>query len=164
MEMVVFLLVAAVAVVTAMMVMLHRNPVIQALFLVGNLLCIAIFYLLLGAQFLAAIQVIVYAGAIMVLILFVIMLLNLRREGIGVRAGAFQRTVASLAAAAFLLLVSRAILAIPAYPPAALPASFGSVEFIGRWLYSDYFYPFEAISLVLLVAMAGAVVLAKRRL
>lgn len=163
METLLFIVIAVAAVATALVVMLHKNPVIGGLFLVGNLLCIAVLYLLLHAQFLAAIQVIVYAGAIMVLILFVIMLLNLRREAEGIRAGTGQRFLAGLAGAAFLAIVGRAILTLG--PGAAgVPASYGTVEYVGRYLYGDFFYPFEVLSFVLLAAMTGAVVLAKRRL
>ena len=111
MEVLVFMVVATVAVVSAMVVLLHKNPVIGALFLVTNLVCIAVLYLLLDAQFLAAIQVIVYAGAIMVLILFVIMLLSLKREE-GIHAGSAQRFLGALAATGFVALIVRGILPI----------------------------------------------------
>ena len=163
MQILIFSIIAFVAVVGALVVLLHRNPVIGALFLVTNLMCIAALYIMLDAQFLAAIQIIVYAGAIMVLIIFVIMLLNLRRETMAVLGGRAQRTLAGLAALVFLAIVAKAILPLPdqARPVAS---TFGSVEMIGRSLYNDYFLPFELISLVLLAAMAGAVVLAKKRL
>jgi NADH-quinone oxidoreductase subunit J len=162
MEVLVFMVVATVAVVSAMVVLLHKNPVIGALFLVTNLVCIAVLYLLLDAQFLAAIQVIVYAGAIMVLILFVIMLLSLKREE-GIHAGSAQRFFGALAATGFVALIVRGILPI-SWRVASVRSDFGTAEFIGRRLFSQYFYPFEMISLVLLVAMAGAVVLAKKKL
>jgi len=162
MEVLVFMVVATVAVVSAMVVLLHKNPVIGALFLVTNLVCIAVLYLLLDAQFLAAIQVIVYAGAIMVLILFVIMLLSLKREE-GIHAGSAQRFLGALAATGFVALIVRGILPI-SWRVASVRSDFGTAEFIGRRLFSQYFYPFEMISLVLLVAMAGAVVLAKKKL
>ena len=162
MEVLVFMVVATVAVVSAMVVLLHKNPIIGALFLVTNLICIAVLYLLLDAQFLAAIQVIVYAGAIMVLIVFVIMLLSLRREE-GIRAGSAQRALASLGAVAFVLLIVRGILPI-SWRVASVRTDFGTAEYVGRRLFTDYYYPFEMISLVLLVAMAGAVVLAKKKL
>src|SRR5438093_5660529 len=163
MEPVLFAAIATAAVITALVVLLHRNPVIGALFLVTNLMCVALLYLMLDAQFLAAIQVIVYAGAIMVLIIFVIMLLNLRREAVGVRAGSMQKLIGALAAAGFLALVAKGVLPM-VEPPASVPSSYGSVEYVGHHLFGEFFYPFEVISLVLLVAMAGAVVLAKRRL
>ena len=145
-----------------MVVLLHRNPVIGALFLVTNLVCIAVLYLLLDAQFLAAIQIIVYAGAIMVLIVFVIMLLSLKREE-GIKAGSAQRFIAGLAATAFVALIVRGILPV-SWRVATIRSDFGSAEYVGRRLFGTYFYPFEMISLVLLVAMAGAVVLAKKKL
>src|SRR5262245_32447837 len=162
MEILIFMIVATVAVISAMAVLLHKNPVIGALFLVTNLVCISVLYLLLDAQFLAAIQVIVYAGAIMVLILFVIMLLNLKREE-GIKAGTAQRMIGTLAAASFVLLVVRGILPI-SWRVASIRSDFGTAEYVGRRLFSEYFYPFEMISLVLLVAMAGAVVLAKKKI
>src|SRR5262245_52146497 len=111
MEVLIFMVVATIAIVSAMAVLLHKNPVIGALFLVPNLICIAILYLLLDAQFLAAIQVIVYAGAIMVLIVFVIMLLNLRREE-GIKAGSAQRFLGLAGAIAFVLMIVQGILPI----------------------------------------------------
>src|SRR5437867_2831371 len=116
MELILFSVIAAAAVVTALVVLLHRNPVIGALFLVTNLMCVAVLYLMLDAQFLAAIQVIVYAGAIMVLIIFVIMLLNLRREAIGVKAGSMQKLIGGLAAIGFLALVAKGVLPLPEHP------------------------------------------------
>lgn len=163
MELFVFTLTAIVAIVAALVVLVHRNPVIGAFFLVTNLICIAVLFLLLSAPFLAAIQVIVYAGAIMVLILFVIMLLNLRHEKAGIRAGAIQKWLGGIAAASFLVLVAKAVLTIPARA-AVLPRAFGSAEQFGGRLFAEYYYPFEAVSLILLAAMAGAVVLAKKRL
>src|SRR5262245_61900418 len=162
MEILIFMIVATVAVISAMVVLLHKNPVIGALFLVTNLVCIAVLYLTLDAQFLAAIQVIVYAGAIMVLILFVVMLLNLRREE-GIHAGSAQRSIATIAAAAFVMLLVLGLLPL-SRRAATVRADFGTAEYVGRRLFSDYAYPFEMISLVLLVAMAGAVVLAKKKL
>jgi NADH-quinone oxidoreductase subunit J len=161
-EVLIFMIVATVAVVSAMVVLLHKNPVIGALFLVTNLISIAVLYLLLDAQFLAAIQVIVYAGAIMVLFLFVIMLLNLKREE-GIQAGSAQRFIGTLAAVAFTALIVRGIIPV-SWRVASVRGDFGTAEYVGRRLFGLYFYPFEMISLVLLVAMAGAVVLAKKKL
>jgi NADH-quinone oxidoreductase subunit J len=158
-----FALFAIVAVIGALVVLLHRNPVIGALFLVTNLICVAGLYLLLDAQFLAAIQVIVYAGAIMVLIVFVIMLLNLRREATGISGGGVQKFLAALGGAGFILLIARAVVPLTG-AARAVSASYGSVEHVGKGLFRDYFYPFELISLILLVAMAGAVALAKKKL
>ena len=151
-------------VATALVVVLHRNPVICALALAANLLAIAAAYLLLSAQFIALLQVIVYAGAIMVLILFVIMLLNLREELRGRHeAGPVQRWVAPVLAGLLALALWRGFGGVPTDLPPVSP-SFGTVAFVGRDLFRTFFYPFEAISLLLVAAMIGAVLLAKRRL
>jgi NADH-quinone oxidoreductase subunit J len=164
MEAILFPAVAAVAVISALVVLAHRNPVIGALFLVANLMCVAILFLFLSAPFLAAIQVIVYAGAIMVLIVFVIMLLNLSREKQGLASGgSVQKLLGSIAVSAFVLLVARAALFLP-MASGVTSRSFGTVEFVGHRLFADFFYPFEFVSLILLAAMAGAVVLAKKKL
>jgi NADH-quinone oxidoreductase subunit J len=159
-----FIVVALLATITALVVLVHRNPVIGALFLVGNLMCVAVLFLMLGAPFLSAIQVIVYAGAIMVLIVFVIMLLNLRREtGRALAAGVVPKVLGIAGAAGFVALVARAAWHLPE-GVASLPPRFGSPELVGLALFARYFYPFEVVSVILLAAMAGAVVLAKRRL
>ena len=164
MDLMVFVVTAIIAVVAALVVLLHKNPVIGALFLVTNLLSIAVLYLLLDAQFLSAIQVIVYAGAIMVLILFVVMLLNLRREQVGIAlGGTVGKTLAAFASVSFVLMVARAAAGVPRGAE-KLQKGFGSVEYISAKLFDEYYYPFEAVSLVLLVAMAGAIVLAKKRI
>ena len=152
------------AVASALIVVLHRNPVRSAIALAFNLISIAGFYLLLHGQFIALVQVIVYAGAILVLILFVIMLLNLREEQLPHPSGTFQRPLALLLCAAFVAAVGRAIWAgAPKAFPEADPG-FGNVAFVGRALFSTFWYPFEVVSLLLVVAMVGAVLLAKRRL
>ena len=108
-EMVAFLLTAAIALVSALYVILHRNPVVNAVALIVNLACIAVFFAQLRAPFLAAIQVIVYAGAIMVVFLFVIMLLDLRTELQEPRGGNFQRWMATAAGMALLGLLALAL-------------------------------------------------------
>jgi len=120
--------------------------------------------MLLGAQFVGLLQIIVYAGAIMVLILFVIMLLNLAEEARPHPAGTFQRFLAPLTTVVFAGVIGRALWRST---PAAFPApakGFGTADAVGRALFTSYYYPFEAISLLLLVAMVGAVLLSKRRL
>ncbi len=154
-------LAAVAALVGAVVAVSHRNTVVGALFLVLNLLAIAVFFVLLEAPFIAAIQVIVYAGAIMVLFLFIIMLLDLRHED-PLRGGWLQRLLAGAAGALFLALVARGTMggAIPG--SAAAPPGFGSPEHLAAALFSTYLVPFEVISVLLLVAMVGAVVLARR--
>ena len=165
METLAFIVLATLALFSAATVVWHRNTVVCALALAFNLLSIAGFYLLLGAQFLALLQVIVYAGAIMVLILFVIMLLNLPEEAQRRGSGLFQRTLAPLfalgVAAILAWATARSSDGLAFGPP---PSDFGTVNVLGGDLFTRFFYPFEAISLLLVVAMIGAVLLAKRRL
>jgi NADH:ubiquinone oxidoreductase subunit 6 (subunit J) len=108
--------------------------------------------------------VLVYAGAIMVLIVFVIMLLNLREELKAHPAGTFQKWLAPLSAAAFAAILIRAIWASGPSSFGAKPEAYGYASTVGRSLFSTFFFPFEAISLLLVAAMVGAVVLAKRNL
>jgi NADH-quinone oxidoreductase subunit J len=166
MELFAFIVLAVLAIVSAAVVILHRNQVVAALALAGNLIAIAGFYLVLQAQFLALLQVIVYAGAIMVLILFVLMLLNLPEESRRARdPGRFQAGLGVVLAAAFVAVMGWAVFrAAPAEPFPAPSETFGTVASVGMSLFREYFYAFEAISLLLVVAMVGAVVLAKRRI
>ena len=160
-----FVLLAVVAIVSALVVVFHRSPVISALSLAFNLVAIAGFYFLLNAQFIALLQVIVYAGAIMVLILFVLMLLNVHDERHFGRSGLVQSYLGPLLAVGCAAILASAALApagASAFPPAA--EGFGTVGTLGQELFRHFFYPFEAISLLLIVAMIGAVLLAKRRL
>jgi len=170
-ELLVFVLASAAALVAGATVLVHRNPLICALALVANLLSVAVLFVALGAQFVATLQVILYAGAIMVLIVFVIMLLGLPRE-----AQAMQRVsragtvVALIGGVALLAAILRAIAAIRAAAPGGIAAAagagagFGTARWVARSLFSTYYYPFEVISLVLVAAMAGAILLAKRDL
>jgi NADH-quinone oxidoreductase subunit J len=139
---------------------------ISILFLIVNLFCISLFYLMLNAQFLAALQVIVYAGAIMVLFVFVVMLLNLRsEEGLRLVKGP-QRLGALVLGGAFVVLMFHAIrnrADRPYLEASRFILSFGSPRALGDLLFSRYLFAFEAASLLLLAAMVGAVVLAKRR-
>jgi NADH-quinone oxidoreductase subunit J len=165
MELVAFVILTTLAFVSALVVIRHRNKVVAALSLAANLVSIAGFYLLINAQFLALLQVIVYAGAIMVLILFVIMLLNLPDEARKPGAGGVQATLGVLLAVAFVVILGLALHNATdgsSFPAAA--GDFGTVESVGVALFTQFFYAFEAISLLLVVAMIGAVLLAKRRL
>ena len=159
-----YVVLAVLAVVSAVVVVWHRNPVVSALALAFNLVAIAGFYLVMDAQFLALLQVIVYAGAIMVLILFVIMLLNLRQEMRGRDSGLFQRVLGPMLAVSLGLLLVRVLWTSVTSAFAPPSPEFGTVASVGRELFGTFFYPFEAISLLLVAAMVGAVLLAKRRL
>jgi len=164
MELVVFVLASAAALVAAGTVIVHRNPVICALALVANLLSVAVLFVALGAQFVAALQVIVYAGAIMVLIIFVIMLLGLPRESKLLQATGGPVAVAAVVAGAALLAAIMAGIRSIHGAPAAASADFGTAAWVARALFTTWFYPFELISLVIIAAMAGAILLAKREL
>ena len=164
MELAAFVVLTALAFVSGVVVVTHRNQIVAALSLAANLVAIAGFYLLLQAQFLALLQVIVYAGAIMVLLLFVIMLLNLPDEARRHSGGRVQATLSVLLALAFAALLGFGLLRGGARGFGGASATFGTVESVGQALFTRFFYAFEAISLLLVVAMIGAVLLAKRRL
>jgi NADH-quinone oxidoreductase subunit J len=164
MHTVAFWVLSALAVVSALVVLFHPNQILAALALAFNLVSIAGFFFLLDAQFIGFLQVIVYAGAIMVLILFVLMLLNVRDEQALGLSGPVQRWVGLLLALGFVAIVVAALGGTgQARFPRASP-EFGTVHALGVELFTRFFYPFEAVSLLLVVAMIGAVLLAKRRL
>ena len=148
MELLAFWILAVLALLSASVVVFHRNPVVCALGLALNLASIAGFYMLLNAQFLALLQVIVYAGAIMVLVLFVIMLLNLQDEEEIRGPGFFQKYLGLALAIGFAGLVSRAFLkGTPVTLPVA-SAEFGTISALGHELFREFFYAFEVISLL----------------
>ncbi|MDT7924554.1 MAG: NADH-quinone oxidoreductase subunit J [Chlorobiota bacterium] len=161
-----FLLFGAGAIGTALAVISRRNPVASALWMVAYFLTLAGIYLTLQAQFIAVIQVLIYAGAIMVLMVFVIMLLNLGNPE-QLRERFNPRVVLATALGALLVLqllvyfVSRPTGFRQLSPEAA---RLGTTEAIGSVLFTDYLFPFEAVSLLLLSAVVGAVILAKRKL
>ncbi|GKS57073.1 NADH dehydrogenase subunit J [Nitrospira sp.] len=159
----VFFYLATVIAVTAVLVVLLRNPIYSALSLLVLFFHVAGLYVTLHAEFLAAVQILVYAGAILVLYLFVVMLLNLKAE---------DRYHNQLPVAAFLGLMALTeviLLVLHRGSPVASTEEFavsstGNTESIGEVLYSQYLFPFEIASLVLLVAMIGAIILAKKDL
>jgi len=161
-----FIFLTLTAIATAIGMLVSRSAVYAALFLVLNFATVAVFYLLLGAPFIAMAQVTVYAGAIMVLFLFVIMLLGAERLPIGQvlpwqRPLAIALTVVLLAESGFLLFQRLSIKTALSNPEAALNAE-GAVQAIGTMLFSQYLLPFEVTSVLLLVAMIGAIVLTKK--
>jgi NADH-quinone oxidoreductase subunit J len=161
MAIVTFWVVAAIAVVSALGLVLKRNAIHGALFLVVNLACVAVFYLSLGAEFLAAAQVIVYAGAIMVLFVFAIMVLIPGKEETGPDP---RRSTRLLALPVGGLLLVQLIAILTAARTAPRPATGGGdVESLGTRLFTDYLFPFELTSVLLLAAMVGVLVLARRR-
>jgi len=159
---VLFYIFAALAVLAAISVVAQRRPVHSALSLILVLCALAVVYLLLGAEFIAVIQVIVYAGAIMVLFVFVIMLLNAHEETPSERS----RMARWLGPPLLVALLVEIVLAIrkqfPAAGTPAAPAVAAGPAAIGHLLFSDYVLPFEVTSILILVAILGAVVLAKK--
>ncbi len=161
MSLVAFFVIAAVAVGSAFGLLLKKNPIHGALFLVANLGSVAALYLMLGAEFLAAAQVIVYAGAIMVLFVFAIMVLIPGKEETGEDPRRRYRLLAlPVGVALFLELVA---IAARGAPPSSGPPVRGSAETIGRLLFTQYLFPFELTSVLLLAAMVGVLLLARRR-
>jgi len=157
--------------VCGLLVIANRNPVASALFLVMLFVFLAGLFVLLEAFFIAAIQVLVYAGAIMVLFLFVIMLLNLGRAGPSDIKGPWGKAVAGVAGLVlggellvFRLAVPPDALRLPPGAVAGTVAARGAVRAVAEPMFEGYLVPFEITSVLLLAAMVGAVVLAKRRL
>jgi NADH-quinone oxidoreductase subunit J len=166
MNFIIFIVTAAVAVAAAILVIMQRNPIASVMYLVVTFVAQAVLFIQLQAAFVAMLQVIVYAGAIMVLFLFVIMLLNLRREDFGKDIKLRFRPLAF--AFAIVLLIETIVVInaslMPQQPAADLTAAFGSVKAVGQELFTTYLYPFELTSVLLVVAILGAVVMAKRKL
>jgi len=166
-ESLVFFFLAAFAVTTAVLMVLQRSPLVSAIYLIANFFALAALYLLLRAQLLAVLQIVVYTGAIMVLVVFVIMLLNLADETRPRPRIAMRTWITVVLSAGFLAEVIYALLAggTPAHGPlvSAGAESLGTVESMGGALFGTYLLPFEITSLILLVAILGAVVLAKKK-
>ena len=165
-EAVTFYIFAALILGFAVLVITAKSTVHSVLYLVADFLCVAALYVTLQAPFLAVIQVMVYAGGIVVLYLFVVMLVNLKRPP---EAHSDPRRLGTLGLVmALAVLVELGVIAV--YHTWIAPAGAGSgldaknIEQIGTALYTDYLVPFEVASILLLVAMVGAIVLAKREL
>jgi len=157
-----FYLFAATAVVFALLVVAARNPIYSALSLIGCLFAIAGIFALNSAHLVAILQILVYAGAIMVLILFVIMLLNLSPEELGKPVFNTRKVLAVfLLAAGGALLIGRLGTKVCGSLPAA-DDRFGSIEGVGMVLFTQYLLPFEMVSLLLLAAIIGAALLSRR--
>lgn len=148
---------------SAILVVTARNPIHSVLALIGTFFCLSGHYILLNAQFLAAVNIIVYAGAIMVLFLFTIMFLNLRREDEESKTNLTK--MAAVIVGGVLMVLMLAIFRaakVETFSPQTYSNKTGLVENLGISLYGDYLLPFELASILLLVAMVGAVMLGKR--
>lgn len=157
----VFYFLSFLAVLSALMVVFSRNPIYSVLYLVITFFCVGGHYLLLSAEFLFAVHVIVYAGAIMVLFLYVIMLLNLNQESEPQKKTLYKFSAIISGGLLMLLLVA-------AFKGAESPdlvfganTEVGLVKNLGRMLFNEFLLPFEIVSVLLLAAMVGAVMLGK---
>src|SRR5512139_987306 len=162
----IFLGVAFTSIIASLLVITRKNPIHSALFLVLTFLCVAVLYLLLHSQFIAIIQVVVYAGAIAMLIVFVIMLLDLEVE---LRSGLriyYSKLIGGFLAVLFLFGILYSVVAkaptgkMGSYPPDKVSAN---VKAVGEVLFTQYLFPFEIVSILLVAAIIGAVILSKKR-
>jgi NADH-quinone oxidoreductase subunit J len=166
-EAIIFYTFAAIAIISGSLVVICRNPINSALSLVVTFFCLAVFYVMLDAPFLAAVQIMVYAGAIMVLIIFVIMLLNIQSETR--KRAAHSMVIGGIVGGAILLetcwmLTSGRISEFRGPMSRALIIKEGHTELIGAAMFGDFLLPFEITSLLLLAAIIGAVILAKKKI
>ena len=166
-SLILFYLLAGLSVLFSLLVVFHRNVVYSALFLIITMGSLAGIYILLDAHFVWVIQVIVYAGAIMVLFLFVIILLDIRSEPAPWAPPDRGRILIAVLLSGVLLAelmvaVARRFVLAPAGGP-AVASSFGRTQTVGRLLFTDFLFPFEITSIILLVAMVAAIALTSRR-
>jgi len=162
----IFLGVAFTSIIASLLVVTRKNPIHSALFLVLTFLCVSVLYLLLYSQFIAIIQVVVYAGAIVMLIIFVIMLLDLEQE---LRSGLklfYSKVIGGLLMVLFLFGIIYSVVAksptgkVGLYTPDKVSAN---VKAVGEMLFTQYLFPFEIVSVLIVAAIVGAVILSKRR-
>lgn len=161
-----FVVLTALTLFSAIGVVTARNPIYSVLALIATFFCLSGHYILLNAQFLAAVNIIVYAGAIMVLFLFTIMFLNLRREDEESKTN-LTKMASVVVGGLLMVMLIRIFLAKNAQvntvsSNTSFNPNTGLVEHLGGLLYSDYILPFELVSVLFLVAMVGAVMLGKR--
>ena len=164
MNQIIFLYFAVVILASAVLMITRRNPIHSVMFMLLLFFHIAGVFVLLNAEFLAAVQLIVYAGAILILYLFVVMLLNIGKEVSAARANRFWPWMTAfgvLVAGEIMLLVSRGVFSAETEQPMRFAAGAGVRE-LGQALYQKYLVPFEIASVILLVGLIGAVMLAKK--
>jgi NADH-quinone oxidoreductase subunit J len=159
-----FILFAGLAIGCALAVVAQRNPLYSAISLIGVFISLACLYVMLAAPFIAAVQVIVYAGAIMVLVVFVIMLLNVEQEERGRTRLKFLVPTAIALAAILIAEVAFILVSVQEFRvnPTATPSNVGITSSVGSALFTRYLLPFEITSILLLMAIVGAMTLARR--
>ena len=158
----IFFFLSALAIFSAIMTVFSRNLVHSILYLILCFFAIAGHYLLLSAEFLAIVNIIVYTGAIMVLFLFAVMLLNLNKtKQIGLtNINLFASVIAG--GALLLVFVAAIVKNSQSAPPASLSADFGSIKYLGKILFNEYILPFEISSIIFLAAMIGSIILIRK--
>jgi NADH-quinone oxidoreductase subunit J len=159
---VIFFVLAAIAVLGAVSLILQRHPIHSALSLIVVMVALAGLYLLMGAEFVAAIQIIIYGGAIMVLFIFVIMLLNAGEEERTNFSGLATYAGIPLAVAVTGLIAAAIVSSSRSLPPPAPSGALTSTKTLSMLLFNEFVYPFELTSFLILVAILGAIVLAQR--
>jgi NADH-quinone oxidoreductase subunit J len=165
-EQILFYIFAAGGIVSAVLMVTRRNPIISAIYLIVNFFCLAGLYLTLHAQFIAVVQILVYAGAIMVLFVFVIMLLNLGDER-RLRDGFSWKKIVAAGFGIGILMELVYIFTMNAGSETIdleRATSIGTVEAVGHVLFTRFLFPFEVTSLLLTAAIVGAIILAKKKL
>jgi NADH-quinone oxidoreductase subunit J len=166
-EKVLFIVFAVIAIASALNILLQRSPLYSALSLIGTLLALSALYVTVHAQFIAAVQIVVYAGAIMVLFIFVIMLLNVPRDQPQIEKQKGLRYLAIpfaglMIAEMFYVLWPIRLTTLPPIQPGNAEHAVGTTWSIGIALFTDYLLPFEVTSVLILMAVVGAMVLARR--
>jgi NADH-quinone oxidoreductase subunit J len=165
-ETILFYILGAAAIATAILMITRRSPINSAIFLILNFFCVAGLFLTLRAQFIAVIQILVYMGAIMVLFLFVIMLLNLSDEKKLSEQFNYKKITAVLLSILLLCLLSFTVyfgFGTGEHNLADNAVELGTAETLGKYLFTEYSFPFELASFLLLAAIVGAIVLAKKK-
>ena len=160
-----FYFLASLTILSALMVILSRNPIHSVLYLILTFFTLSGHYILLNAQFLAAVNIIVYAGAIMVLFLFVIMFLNIKQDHEESKTNLSKIAAAIVGGTVFVILIGayrKSV--ILTFSGENFDSQVGMIENLGKLLFRDYLLPFELASILLLVAMVGAVMLGKREI
>jgi NADH-quinone oxidoreductase subunit J len=162
MQAILFYILAVLAVAGGLLMVTQKNPLSGAFSLILSLVSLAGLFAMLHAEFVFILQVLVYAGAIMVLIIFTIMLLNLKKEELEEAPVGWMRTLLTALVCAVAAFGAVRVLGQVAPGTATVTPDFGSLETVGRSMLSSFIYPFEIISLILLVAIVGVVLLAKK--
>ena len=157
-----FSVIATLLIAFALGVVLFKNPIYSALSLIANMILIAVLFADLQAHFLAAVQIVVYAGAIMVLVMFVLMLLNIKVEPISSVSASLYLISGGALGLVFVLLMGAQLFDQFGRALPVASANFGTVKSIGALLFTKYLFPFEAASVLIMAGIVGAVMLAKR--